>query len=177
VVAVFREPRRRGRTRRDQSRRYASGRACRLLLCARSFLADRLHDRRQRGGEFGRRALPEIRHDHQQPARLRAGADDGRDRSRGRKASRRRGLRSPRHHYRLGGSARGRHRDHRAHSQEAGWRARRLGGVCLVRGCRRMREQGHRCWHHPRRHGDDGPPGNPPRRSCMRGIRSTSRRC
>jgi glycolate oxidase len=32
-----------------------------LLLRARSVLADRLHDRRQRRGEFRRRALPEIR--------------------------------------------------------------------------------------------------------------------
>ena len=54
------------------------GRACRLLLRARSVLADRLHHRRQRRGEFRRRALPEIRHDHQQRARLRDGADDRR---------------------------------------------------------------------------------------------------
>src|SRR6266511_648898 len=47
-----------------------------------------LHHRRQRGGEFGRRALPQIRHDHQQPARMRASADDGRDRARRRQASR-----------------------------------------------------------------------------------------
>ena len=47
----------------------AGGRARRLLLRARSVLADRLHHRRQRGGEFRRRALPEIRPDHQQRAR------------------------------------------------------------------------------------------------------------
>ena len=41
----------------------------RLLLRARSVLPDRLHDRRQRRGEFRRRALPEIRPDRQQRAR------------------------------------------------------------------------------------------------------------
>jgi hypothetical protein len=56
----------------------ASRRARRLLLRARSVVADRLHHRRQCGGEFRRRALPQIRHDHQQSARLRIGADDWR---------------------------------------------------------------------------------------------------
>ena len=64
---------RRGRARRHQSGGVAGGRAGRLLLRARSVVADRLHHRRQCGGEFRRRALPQIRHDHQQPARLRAG--------------------------------------------------------------------------------------------------------
>ena len=36
-----------------------------LLLRARSVLADRLHHRRQHRRELRRRALPEIRHDHQ----------------------------------------------------------------------------------------------------------------
>ena len=71
----LRQPRRGGRARRHQSRRHQGGRAARLLLRARSVLADRLHHRRQRGGEFRRRALPEIRHDHQQHARARNGAD------------------------------------------------------------------------------------------------------
>ena len=35
-----------------------------LLLRARPVLPDRLHDRRQCGGEFRRRALPQIRRDH-----------------------------------------------------------------------------------------------------------------
>ena len=74
----FRQPRRGGRARRHQSRDHARGRACRLLLRARSVLADRLHHRRQCRGEFRRRALPEIRHDHQQRARLRDGADERR---------------------------------------------------------------------------------------------------
>ena len=52
----------------------------RLLLRARSVLADRLHHRRQCRGEFRRRALPEIRHDHQQHSRPRNGADHRRGR-------------------------------------------------------------------------------------------------
>ena len=70
---------------------------CRLLLRARSVLADRLHHRRQRRGEFRRRALPEIRHDHQQRARLRDRADHRRGAAARRQASRRRGLRSAGH--------------------------------------------------------------------------------
>ncbi|MGY4467085.1 hypothetical protein ACVWWK_002767 [Bradyrhizobium sp. LB9.1b] len=54
-------------------------RPCRVLLRAGSVLADRLLDRRQCRGEFRRRALPEIRHDHQQRARLRDRADERRD--------------------------------------------------------------------------------------------------
>ena len=50
----------------------------RLLLRARPVLADRLHHRRQCGGEFRRRALPQIRRDHQQRAGLRDRADDRR---------------------------------------------------------------------------------------------------
>ena len=72
-----------------------------LLLRAGSVLADRLHHRRQRGREFRRRALPQIRRHHQQCARLRTGADDRRDPAARRQASRRRGLRSSRHRYRL----------------------------------------------------------------------------
>ena len=111
----FRQPRRGGRAGRDQSRRHPGGRARRLLLRARSVLADRLHHRRQRGGEFRRRALPQIRHDHQQRARLRDRADDRRGRPPRRQASRCRRLRSARRHHRLGGAARRRHRGHGAH--------------------------------------------------------------
>ncbi len=132
-----------------------------LLLRARSVLADRLHDRRQRGGELRRRALPEIRHDHQQPARLRDRADDRRDRPHRRQASRCRRLRPARRHHRLGGPARRRHRDHGADSQEARMRARRAGRLCVVGGRRRMRQPDHRRRHHPGRHGDDGPAGDP----------------
>ena len=90
-------------------------RARRLLLRARSVLADRLHHRRQCGGEFRRRALPQIRRHHQQRARLRAGADDRRDRAARRQASRFRRLRSAGHRHRLGGHARRRHRSDGAH--------------------------------------------------------------
>ena len=92
----LRQPRGGGGAGRDQSRGHPGGGARRLLLRAGPVLADRLHHRRQRGGEFRRRALPEIRHDHQQRARLRAGADDRRDRAHRRQASRRRRLRSAR---------------------------------------------------------------------------------
>ena len=84
----LRQPRRRGRARRHQSGGHRGGRARRLLLRARSVLADRLHHRRQRGGEFRRRALPEIRHDHQQRARLRDRADERRGAAHRRQASR-----------------------------------------------------------------------------------------
>ena len=62
----------------------------RLLLRARSVEPDRLHDRRQCRGEFRRRALPEIRPDHQQRARHRNGADRRRGRPPRRQAPRRR---------------------------------------------------------------------------------------
>ena len=72
----FRQPRGGDRARRHQPRHQPGGGACRLLLRARSVVADRLLDRRQCRGKFRRRALPEIRHDHQQRARLRDRADD-----------------------------------------------------------------------------------------------------
>ncbi len=116
----FRQSRRRGRAWRHQSCGFASRRERRLLLRARPVIADRLHHRRQRGGEFGRRALPEIRCHHQQRARLRAGFDDRRNLAAGRQPSRRPRLRSPRHRHRLGGAAWRRYRSHSPASQEAG---------------------------------------------------------
>ena len=133
-----------------------------LLLRARSVVADRLHHRRQRRGEFRRRALPEIRHDHQQRARLRDGADDRRGAPPRRQASRRRRLRPARHHHRLGRAARRRHRGDGAHPEEAGDRARGAGrlsessedaGECV--------SPHHRRGHHPGRHGDDGQARDP----------------
>ena len=111
----------------------ARGRARGLLLRARSILADRLHHRRQRGGKFRRRALPQIRHDHQQHSRPRNGADDRRGAPPRRQASRRRRLRSPRHRHRLGRAARRRHRGDGAHPEEAGNRARRAGRLSRAR--------------------------------------------
>ena len=61
---------------------------CRLLLCARSLVADRLLDRRQRRGKFRRRTLPEIRHDDQQRAGVRNRPDDRRGASHRRQGSR-----------------------------------------------------------------------------------------
>ena len=75
----FRQSRRCHRARRHQSRDQPGGGACRLLLRTRPVVADRLLDRRQCRGKFRRRALPEIRHDHQQRARLRDCADQRRD--------------------------------------------------------------------------------------------------
>ena len=91
---------------RHQSRHHARGRGRRLLLRARPVEPDRLHDRRQCRGEFRRRALPQIRPDHQQPARHRNRADRRRDRPPRRQASRRRRLRSARRHDRVRGPAR-----------------------------------------------------------------------
>ena len=71
----FRQPRGGDGTRRHQPRHQPGSGACRLLLRARSVIADRLLDRRQCRGKFRRGALPEIRHDHQQRAGLRNRAD------------------------------------------------------------------------------------------------------
>ena len=115
----FRKPRRRGRARRDQSGDLAGGGARRLLLRARPVLADRLQHRRQHRGELRRRALPEIRHDHQQRARLRDRADHRRGAAHRRQASGQRRLRPARHHHRLGRPARRRHRGDGAHPEKA----------------------------------------------------------
>ena len=71
----LRQPRGRGAAGRHQPRHHPGGGARGLLLRARPVQPDRLHHRRQRRREFGRRALPEIRPDHQQRARRRDGAD------------------------------------------------------------------------------------------------------
>ncbi len=91
----------------------------RLLLRARSVIADRLHHRRQCRGEFRRRALPEVRHDHQQRARLRDGADERRNPPHRRQGGGKRGLRPDGHHHRLGGAARRHHRGDGAHPAQA----------------------------------------------------------
>ena len=104
----------------------------RLLLRARSVVADRLHHRRQCRGEFRRRALPQIRHDHQQCARLRTGADDRRNRAAGRQAPGFRRLRSPWHRHRLRGAAWRRYRSDGAHPEKTADRAGRLDRLCRV---------------------------------------------
>ena len=77
----------RGRAvRRAQPRDQRSGRALRPVLRARSEQPDRLHDRRQRGRELRRRALPEVRPDAAQRAaraRLHGRGRGGRVRLRG----------------------------------------------------------------------------------------------
>ena len=171
----FRQPRRRHRAGRHQSRHQPGGRACRLLLRPRSVLADRLLDRRQCRGEFRRRALPEIRHDHQQRARLRDCPDERRDPAHRRQVGREHRLRPDGRHHRLGRSARGHHRDHGAHPAKAGDGARADGRLRAGRGGRRMRGAHHRRRHHPRRHGDDGQAGDP-RRGGLRPCRLSARR-
>ena len=109
---------------RHQSRHHQGGRRGGLLLRARPLLADRLLDRRQRRGEFRRRALPEIRADREQRARHRDGADRRRGDPARRQASRCGRLRSARPDDRLGGAARRRHRSDGAHPAEAGDGAR-----------------------------------------------------
>ena len=133
----------------------------RLLLRPRSVLADRLHHRRQRRGEFRRRALPEIRHDHQQHPWPRNGADDRRGAPPRRQASRCRRLRFDRHHHRIGRAPWRRHRGDGAAAEEAGDRARGAGRLPECGGRRRMCFAHHRLRHHPRRHGDDGQARDP----------------
>ena len=104
-----------------------------LLLRARSVLADRLHHRRQRRGEFRRRALPEIRPDHQQRARLRDRADRP-----ARSCASAASISTPpattcSADHRLGRPARRRHRGHRAHpARSRRPRARVLVGFAVV---------------------------------------------
>ena len=97
----FRQPRGGDRARRHQPRHQPGGGACRLLLRARSVVADRLLDRRQCRGKFRRGALPEIRHDHQQRAGLRDRADIRRDPAHRRQGRRKRRLRPDGDHHRL----------------------------------------------------------------------------
>ena len=129
---------------------------CRLLLRAGSVLADRLHDRRQRGGEFRRRALPQIRHDDKQPAGMRDRAHNRRSAAHRRQASRRGGLRSAWLDHRLGRVARRRHGSDGAHPEEAGDRARAAGRLPVVGRRRRMRLTHHRRGNHSGRHGNHG---------------------
>ena len=74
-----------GRAGRGQPRRVEGGRAARPVLRARPVQPADLHHRRQRRLQFGRRALPEVRHDRQPRARHQGGAA----RRRGRRARRR----------------------------------------------------------------------------------------
>ena len=116
-----------------QSRHQPGGGRSRLLLRARSLQPDRLHHRRQCGREFGRRALPEIRPDHQQSARPRDGADDRRGAAPGRPASRCRRLRSHGRGDRFGGPAGRGHRGDGAHPAETQHPAGAAPRLCQLR--------------------------------------------
>ena len=78
---------------RDQPRHLQAPRAARLLLRARSVVAERVHDRRQRRREFRRRALPQVRL-HRQPRGRRARRARRRQRRRHRRAATARPMRS-----------------------------------------------------------------------------------
>jgi hypothetical protein len=97
----FRQPRGGDRARGHQSRHQPGGRPRRILLCARPLVTDRLLDRRQCRGELRRRALPEIRHDHQQRAWLRNRADYRRNHPGRRQVRRNQRIRSDGHHHRV----------------------------------------------------------------------------
>ena len=98
----LREPLRRRAKRRHQSRDQPRRRGRGLLLRAGSVEPDRVHDRRQRRRELGRRALLEVRPHDEQRARRRARHAARRRRASRRQASRQRPLRSARAHRRLG---------------------------------------------------------------------------
>ena len=153
----LRQPLRRRPDGRHQPGRDPGGRARRLLLRARPVEPDRLHHRRQRRRELGRRALPQVRRDDQQHPRRRDGADERRRRSYRRQAPRLRGLRPVGRHRRLGGFVGGDHRGHRAHPALTGVRAGAARRLPEQRGGGRLRRPRHRRRQHPRRHGDDGP--------------------
>ena len=115
-------PARGGRAGRDQPARHPGRRAQRLLLRARPVQPAGLLDRRQRRGELGRRALPEVRLHHQPRARRRvrrAVRRGGRDRRQGPRPAR---LRPARRDRRLGGHAR--HRDQGDGPADPGARSR-----------------------------------------------------
>ena len=92
----LREPLRRGAARRRQSRHHQGRRGRGLLLRAGPLLADRLLDRRQRGGELRRHPLLEVRFDDEQHPRARGGADGRRGAAPRRQAPRQRALRPDR---------------------------------------------------------------------------------
>ena len=109
-----------------------------VLLRARSLLADRLLDRRQRRREFRRHPLPQVRPHHQQPARPRGRADGRRRHPPRRQAiSIQRAVRSRRRAHRLRRPARRRHRGHRCASSRSPQVARGvlLGFPTVEEGC------------------------------------------
>ncbi len=153
---------------RAQSRDLRSRRALRPLLRARSVVADRLHDRRQRRRELGRRALPEVR-PHRAQRAARARRDDGRRRRRVRLARARRARARPaRGADRQRRHVRDRHRGHRQADPEAADGAGHHGELRRRRERRRRGRRDHRGRHHPGRPRDDGQA----RHARRRGIRA-----
>ncbi len=120
------------------------GRRSRLLLPAGSLEPDRLHDRRQRRRELGRRPLPEVRLHHQLRDRRR-GRPQRRHCGRGRRAA---GgparVRPARRAGRLGGHARGRDEGLAARRAGPGRRADARGVLRLTAGRGRGRDRDHR---------------------------------
>ena len=171
----LREPGDPGADRAHQPQRHRGGRGGGLLLRARPVEPARLRHRRQHRHELGRRALPEVRRDHQQPARRDPGADGRHGRRARRRASRRAGLRPARAGLRLGGPARRRHRGDAAHPAQARGGAAGADGLRLERGRRRLRQR-----HHPRRRAAGGDrvhgPAVHPRLRGLRPCRLSGRR-
>ncbi len=128
---------RRGRARRHQSRHLHRGKRRRIFLCTRPVKPDRLHYRRQCRGEFGRRALPQIRPHHQQRPGCRAGHHRGRDRAARRQTARCRRLRSARRHHRVRRITRRGHGSDGAHPAQADGGAGAVDRLPVERGCRR----------------------------------------
>ena len=110
------------------------GRGRGLLLRARPVEPARLRHRRQHRDELGRRALPEVRGDHQQPARGDDGADGRHGRRARRRASRRARPRPARRRLRLRGPARRGDRGDAAHPAQARGGAPGADGLRLERG-------------------------------------------
>ena len=152
----------RGAAGRAQPRHLRGGGALRPVLRARSRLADRLHHRRQRRRELGRRALPQVRpHGAQRAARARRSpstGEAGRVRLRGARCA---GLRPAG----AGASAPRACSRSSPRSRSSCCPSRRPAQVVMA-SLRRRREgrrrggRDHRRRHHSRRPGDDGPAGH-----------------
>ena len=150
------QPLRRRPARRHQPGDQRGGEGGGVLLRPRPVEPDRLFDRRQRGGERRGRALPEIRPDHQQPARPRDGAARRRGDPVGRQTPRSRRSRPAGGGDRIGRPARHHHRGHGAPAAAPAGRPRFADGVPVQRGGGGLRGGDHRRGDHSGRAGDDG---------------------
>ncbi len=100
--------------------------------------------------------MPQIRHDDKQPAGLRDRAHYRRSAAHRRQTSRRIGIRFPWIDHRLGGIAWCGDRSDGAHPEKTGDCAGAVGGISIVRGCRRMRVTHHWRGNNSGRHGNYG---------------------